>query len=314
MGTRERRDRRHEDDLFGHGRGESAAAIDVLVQGVRRERARPVPRPRSAVRARPARRGGRVRRARPSPRPFEIRHPVLLGTRYVVHGLVAAIGVVMIFGFAVTAAGHYSQAAALAHAPACSSGTDPLSTNADCVATETMSFDFGVYDDETALDVYPKGDPDALYLEQFPASAPFSDASEDAHTVRATVWEGRVVAMTIGSATVVTDDNPNNAAGRSVSGALVGTFLALLNLWLTGVSRPVRRWLPPHPAVPVVLTGMAVCAVASLVTAIALSLQPDRVLAAGIAAPCATAVVGFAACLVALGATRGSRAAAAFAR
>lgn len=232
---------------------------------------------------------------------------MLLGTRYTIQGLVSLIGVVMIVGFAVTAAGHYAQAGTLAHAPACSSDVDLLNTDSDCVGTERMSFeDWGVYDGETALDIFPDGAPDQLIMVQFPASQPFSDAADDARTVQATVWEGQVVALTIGSVTVVSDDNPNISGGQCVSGALVGTFLALLGLWLTGISRPVRRWLPPHPTVSVVLTGMAVCALASLVTAVGLNLQPGRVLAAGIAAPCAAAFVGSIACLITWEKARGT--------
>jgi hypothetical protein len=279
MNTREGRDCRHEDDLFRHGDvRDSVPAIDELIRGVKRDRA-PIVRGRNAV-------------------VFDIRHPVLLTMRYLIYGGVLLLGLALMIGFAVGAAGHYGDAAVLAQAPPCAQGVDLATTTTDCVGSRAMTYDFGTYDvgdDLETIDLDLPGSDDEVVSPEFPSSVEFDDAAGLGGTLRATYWEGRIVTLTASSGdevvTVVTVDNPNVAAGTEIAGTLFGTSMAMLALFLFGVSRPVRRWLPPGRVTPFVLTALALCTLGCFFTAVGLTLQPEHVLRAGIIGPAVVAAL-----------------------
>jgi hypothetical protein len=276
MDTRERSGHRHADDLFRHGdAGEGVGALDALVRGVSRERGPATARGRGEVL-------------------FDVRHPVALTLSCLVYGGMFVLGLALVIGFAAGAAGHYSEADVLAHAPACAQGVDLATSDADCVGSLALAYDFGVYEEQPSvdgIDLYPAGtdDADQFVTAEFPASRKFDEAAGFDGTLRATYWEGRIVLLTAGSGadavTVITLENPDERAGTDLAGALFSSTLLSLALFLSGLSRPVRRRLPPGRFVPLTLTTLALLTTGCFGTAIGLALQPERVLLAGILGP-----------------------------
>jgi hypothetical protein len=214
---------------------------------------------------------------------------------------VLLLGLVMTVGFSVGAASHYGDADTLAHAPACAQGVDLTTSDADCVGTLTMSYDYGAYpqdSDEYAIDVGPADgttQDGPIYSPAYPASAEFADAAGDDGLLDATFWEGRIVALTAGSGdgavTVITDENPGYPAGADAACALFGASLTLFALLLAGAARAVRRWLPVGLPVRLPMTGIGIGMIGCFFTAVGLILQPERVLLAGTFGPIVTGCV-----------------------
>lgn len=229
---------------------------------------------------------------------LEAKHPVWVALLCVVCFLVLALGVLMLVISEAGAVGRYGDATRLAHAPACSAGTDLATSHADCVGTMTLAYGSAVrvagYG-ESALDLTPSGGgPDSVFSPSFPPSAAFTQAvGSGSGTVRAEFWQGRIVALTAGSGagvTVATDLNPDDEGGVDVSDSLIGLSFILLALLMLALSRSVRRrWLRPGPVTRITLISLTTCMLGSLFTGSALFGQPSRVLLASVLGPVITA-------------------------
>jgi len=216
---------------------------------------------------------------------------------------------------AAQAAEGYSAAGKLAAAPRCPAGVDLLDTDADCVGDMTLTSDTGAYSlgSEDAIElVVPatkaNADPDEDYLwPTFPGNAPFDKAVGDSGhaAVRAELWQGQVVELTVGSGsgaiTVTTDADPNDKGGVGLGGALMGVGLADLAVLLVIGLRAVRyRWLRPGLGLRLSVLTLSVAFVTAFAAGVCLIAQPARVLETLIIAPSMAAaallVLGFFVC------------------
>lgn len=156
--------------------------------------------------------------------------------------IISICGLIFVVTYAVSAAGDYSRADALANAAKCPPGEDAVFSERDCVSLTAFEIDFAVFRSRSGTDrllLFVPGDArksvDVSFLRDDAFDAAVGDpslldpptAQRDVGLVEA--WRGDIVAVTTGKntarpgVTVQTTLHPDNQGGEDLAAALLSS-------------------------------------------------------------------------------------------